>query len=339
MGAIKLSYHFPFLQGYKEINTMSTGLPNRHEAGNEYRYGFQGQEKDDEIKGEGNSINYKYRMHDARIGRFFAADPLAPKYPHNSPYAFSENRVIDGVKLEELETVHYTFKGKNIYGFSNNSVFKIDNNTNIQNKLNSYGIKNINKNYHVYIDVHTYKVKRKVKMADGTSVRENGITTVQTILIRDENGNPIFGKEITTEEWQGIPTRDGAIAEDGQWDIAPSKKVHEKEIDLQEFDNQSTGGDGTFKDGEIVDKKKKPSNLNQVPLNDTVLLENEQPYKGFVNWIGIKTDTNPSTVVIQKGTYIIDTSTMYKMNSAKDMVEGSGAIIINPNNDTIKSDK
>ena len=69
----------------------------------EYRYGFQGQEKDDEIKGTGNSVNYKYRMHDPRIGRFFSVDPLAPSYPHNSPYAFSENRVIDGVELEGLE--------------------------------------------------------------------------------------------------------------------------------------------------------------------------------------------------------------------------------------------
>ncbi len=68
-----------------------------------YRYSFQGQEADHEIKGEGNSINYKYRMHDPRLGRFFAVDPLAPKYPHNSPYAFSENRVIDGVELEGLE--------------------------------------------------------------------------------------------------------------------------------------------------------------------------------------------------------------------------------------------
>jgi|SRR5690554_2388371 len=68
-----------------------------------YRYGFQGQEMDDEVKGEGNSVNYKYRMHDTRVGRFFAVDPLAPKYPHNGPYNFSENRVIDGVELEGLE--------------------------------------------------------------------------------------------------------------------------------------------------------------------------------------------------------------------------------------------
>lgn len=66
-------------------------------------YVFQGQESDDEIKGEGNSVNYKYRMHDPRLGRFFAIDPLASKYPHNSVYAFSENRVIDCRELEGLE--------------------------------------------------------------------------------------------------------------------------------------------------------------------------------------------------------------------------------------------
>jgi hypothetical protein len=44
-------------------------------------------------------------MHDPRVGRFFAVDPLAGKYPWNSPYAFSENRVIDGFELEGLEVV------------------------------------------------------------------------------------------------------------------------------------------------------------------------------------------------------------------------------------------
>ena len=43
-------------------------------------------------------------MHDPRVGRFFATDPLEGKYPWNSPYAFSENRVIDKIELEGLET-------------------------------------------------------------------------------------------------------------------------------------------------------------------------------------------------------------------------------------------
>jgi RHS repeat-associated protein len=80
-------------------------LPNRHESTSEYRYGFQGQEKDDEIKGEGNSVNYKYRIYDARIGRFFVTDPFENKFPWNSSYAFSENRVIDGVEFEGLQVL------------------------------------------------------------------------------------------------------------------------------------------------------------------------------------------------------------------------------------------
>jgi len=122
MGARKLSYYteetnFSSVFSKKEVseNFFSASkstldyypfgmlLPNRHESTNEYRYGFQGQEKDDEIKGEGNSVNYKYRMHDPRIGRFFAIDPLTSKYPHYSPYSFSGNKVIHAIELEGLE--------------------------------------------------------------------------------------------------------------------------------------------------------------------------------------------------------------------------------------------
>ena len=42
-------------------------------------------------------------MHDPRVGRFFAPDPLFTKYPWYSPYQFSGNRVIDMVELEGLE--------------------------------------------------------------------------------------------------------------------------------------------------------------------------------------------------------------------------------------------
>jgi RHS repeat-associated protein len=79
-------------------------VPNRHGSSNQYRYGFQGQEKDDELKGEGNSLNYTFRMHDPRVGRFFAVDPLASKYPYLSPYQFSSNTPIMAVELEGLET-------------------------------------------------------------------------------------------------------------------------------------------------------------------------------------------------------------------------------------------
>ena len=87
----------PFGCELKGRNLKKTGVQKS------FRFGFQGQEGDDEIKGDGNSVNFEFRMHDPRLGRFFAVDPLAPKYPHNSPYAFSENRVIDAIELEGLE--------------------------------------------------------------------------------------------------------------------------------------------------------------------------------------------------------------------------------------------
>ncbi|GIW60936.1 MAG: hypothetical protein KatS3mg087_2002 [Patescibacteria group bacterium] len=68
-----------------------------------YRFGFQGQEGDDEIFGKNNLWAYKFRLHDARLGRFFSVDPLADKYPFYSVYQFSGNRLIDKVELEGLE--------------------------------------------------------------------------------------------------------------------------------------------------------------------------------------------------------------------------------------------
>ena len=67
-----------------------------------YKFGFQGQEKEKELFG-GEASFFKYRISDNRIGRFFAVDPLTAKYPWNSGYAFSENRLINGVELEGLE--------------------------------------------------------------------------------------------------------------------------------------------------------------------------------------------------------------------------------------------
>ena len=59
------------------------------------RFGFNGKENDNEVKGEGNAIDYGARMYDARIGRFLSVDPLAARGPQFSPYsAFFNNQII-----------------------------------------------------------------------------------------------------------------------------------------------------------------------------------------------------------------------------------------------------
>jgi RHS repeat-associated protein len=82
--------------------------PGRSFNSSRYRYGFNGQENDNEIKGESNSINFTFRMYDPRVGRFLSFDPIAKNYPHSSPYAFAENDVIRSIDLEGLEKYKVT---------------------------------------------------------------------------------------------------------------------------------------------------------------------------------------------------------------------------------------
>lgn len=91
------TYYYPF----------GDQMPVSATVANSYRFGFQGQESDKEINGEHNSYAFEFRIHDPRIGRFLSIDPLSAKYPWNSSYAFSENRVIDGIDLEGLEYLEY----------------------------------------------------------------------------------------------------------------------------------------------------------------------------------------------------------------------------------------
>ncbi|PXY46481.1 RHS repeat-associated core domain-containing protein [Flavobacterium hydrophilum] len=93
----------PDVLTYSDYYPFGMLVPNRHADSDKYRYGFQGQEMDNELKGEGNSLNYTFRMHDPRIGRFFAVDPLESKYPFYSPYQFGGNDPISSVELEGLE--------------------------------------------------------------------------------------------------------------------------------------------------------------------------------------------------------------------------------------------
>jgi len=76
------------LQTITDYSPFGVALDGRTMQGDGYRYSFQGQEHDDEVKGDGNSVNYKFRMHDPRVGRFFAVDPLAEKYAAVSPYVY-----------------------------------------------------------------------------------------------------------------------------------------------------------------------------------------------------------------------------------------------------------
>ncbi len=59
-----------------------------------YRYGFNGKEKDNNVKGQGNSYNFGARMYDPRVGRFLSIDPREKDYPYFTPYCYAGNSPI-----------------------------------------------------------------------------------------------------------------------------------------------------------------------------------------------------------------------------------------------------
>jgi RHS repeat-associated protein len=83
-------------------------MTGRTFSSNKYRYGFNGKEKDDEIKGDGTQQDYGMRIYDPRLGKFLSVDPLTKKYPELTPYQFGSNRPIDGIDQDGLEYVTYT---------------------------------------------------------------------------------------------------------------------------------------------------------------------------------------------------------------------------------------
>jgi RHS repeat-associated protein len=80
-------------------------LPDRNYSSESYRFGFNGKEKDDEWKGSGNSYDFDARIYDARLGRWLSVDPLAGKFPDQSPYCFALNNPISFVDPDGREPV------------------------------------------------------------------------------------------------------------------------------------------------------------------------------------------------------------------------------------------
>ena len=65
-------------------------LPNRNGSAEDYRYGYQGSEMDNEVRGsKGTSYTTHFRQLDPRIGRWLSIDPV--NKVHESPYAWNTN--------------------------------------------------------------------------------------------------------------------------------------------------------------------------------------------------------------------------------------------------------
>jgi RHS repeat-associated protein len=75
-------------------------MPDRSFNAVGYRFGFNGKENDNEVKGNGNQQDYGMRIYDPRIGRFLSTDPLTNKYPFYTPFQFAGDDPINFVDVD-----------------------------------------------------------------------------------------------------------------------------------------------------------------------------------------------------------------------------------------------
>jgi RHS repeat-associated protein len=93
----KVAYYYPF----------GMQMPGRgFTSGDGYRYGFNGMERDDEVKGSGNQYTTEFRGYDPRLGKWLSTDPVT--HPHFSPYSAFDNNPVYWVDPNGANTDGYT---------------------------------------------------------------------------------------------------------------------------------------------------------------------------------------------------------------------------------------
>jgi len=75
----------------------------------EYKYGFNGKENDNEVSGDGNNLDFGNRIYDSRLGKWLSVDSRYMDYPSMSPYNYvNDNPLIfidpDGNGVEPVIT-------------------------------------------------------------------------------------------------------------------------------------------------------------------------------------------------------------------------------------------
>ena len=101
------------LINYPEVLTYNDYYPfgmvmagRKYNFGN-YRYGFNGKEKDDKGEWGSTAYDYGFRIYNPQIAKFLSVDPLAASYPWYTPYQFAGNKPIWALDLDGLEELEY----------------------------------------------------------------------------------------------------------------------------------------------------------------------------------------------------------------------------------------
>lgn len=238
---------------------------------NPYRFGFNGYEKDDEMKGAGNWYSYGDYGYDSRIVQRPSPDPMTAKFPNFSPYAAFGNNPILFVDTDgEIFRIYYEIKnaetGKTTLTYidfngtqaitENGAAYSTGVNQFVDDVISSY-------NYIVGNGADAVGVDAEGVLQNLASRSE--ITNVKYTTVKDGteynpktstiNYNPLSGLDIKNSENEGIQSPAIGFLHD-----ASHRYIELKYTDEQKKDLEKAGSGGVLKeDLEIMDKFETPA--------------------------------------------------------------------------------
>jgi len=176
-----------------------------------YRYGFGGQEKDDEIYGEGKSYTAEFWQYDSRLGRRWNGDPMAWKFPWMSTYATFANNPIRFVDPDGRIGILFDEEGNKVATYNKKGI------TVEKGMENSSALKNFNAAVD-YVDGKTDTYKN---IFNSKSVVNIHVSSNEEASASVEAGTPLImnngklGAQTVDVSWNpkmGLETSDGAVS-------------------------------------------------------------------------------------------------------------------------------
>jgi RHS repeat-associated protein len=171
-----------------------------------YRFGFNGKENDNEIKGTGNQQDYGMRIYDPRLGRFLSVDPLTKDYPTLTPFQFASNNPIEGVDMDGLE--YLSSKVSRLEFTWGKLLMKIENFHNVN--INKFEAANNNPNNW---NKNEIGISREI-----ATITFKGLKTVEnnSLPLPDNQANAM--KDILEDELhKGVKAQDKGISKSGNF--------------------------------------------------------------------------------------------------------------------------
>jgi RHS repeat-associated protein len=252
-------------------------MPGRkYEAASGYRYGFNGKENDNDVKGEGNQQDYGMRVYDSRIGKFLSIDPLTKKYPQLTPYQFASNSPVMGIDLDGLEQ-YYAADGNLLGKVGKSTEIRIidtkgvKNATDLINKLNKTNNSKQREAFNTILRAGSKESYNSKDDAAADFVLRNGSMSICTnteysariggVRLRNSKTSVfVLGTKVTGDE------QSADINSSYLWGATPAGGVHTHGADPQMPGIHADNFSGKNAPGEFFSGDMDWSNRNKIPI-------------------------------------------------------------------------